>query len=234
MHKLIELTKYRETDAGTELLVLIPKCRLGEMLQQKRIRHAEIRFDDGRHISAEQRKKAYATIRDISDFTGYLPEVQKEWLKYLHIEQTGCDYFSLSSCTMDTAREFINTILEYAIAMGIPLSEEAINRTDDIGRYLYFCLVHKKCAVCGKPGETHHEDAIGMGNDRKKVDDSNHRKICLCREHHTIAHARGRDAFQKMYKVYGIIFKEDEDAKDCYTHSTGDQKEPSTDHKGRE
>lgn len=190
------------------MIVLVPKCRLSDMFTKKKIRHAEIRFDDGRNISAEQRKKVYATIRDISDYTGYLPEEQKEWLKYLHISNTGCDYFSLSDCTMDTAREFINTILEYALENGVPLSEEAVNRTDDIGRYLYFCIMHKKCAVCGKPGEVHHEDAIGMGNDRRKVDDSNHKKICLCRLHHTKAHELGVIRFTEMYKVYGIVVKE--------------------------
>ena len=205
---LVELNKYRETEDGTEILIMVPKCRIGEMLTKKHIKQAEIRFDDGRHISAEQRKKVYATIRDIADYTGYLPEEQKEWLKYLHISKTGCDYFSLSDCTMDTAREFINTILEYALENGVPLSEEAINRTDDIGRYLYFCIKNKKCAVCGKPGEIHHEDAIGMGNDRKKVDDSNHKKICLCRLHHTMAHQLGVIRFTEMYKVYGIIVKE--------------------------
>lgn len=208
MHKLIDLKKFRETEEGTELIVLIPNCSLGDMLTQKHIRKAEIRFDDGRHISAEQRKKVYATIRDIADYTGYLPEEQKEWLKYLHISNTGCDYFSLSDCTMDTAREFINTILEYALENGITLSEDAINRTDDIGRYLYFCIMHKKCAVCGKPGEIHHEDAIGMGNNRNKLDDSNHKKICLCRLHHTKAHEMGVIRFTEMYKVYGIIIKE--------------------------
>lgn len=213
MHALIELKKYRETDTDTEMLITVPGHKLGNMLTEKHIRQAEIRFDDGRHISAEQRKKAYATIRDIADYTGYLPEEQKEWLKYLHIMNTGCDYFSLSDCTMDTAREFINTILEFALEMGISLSEEAINRTDDIGRYLYFCLKNKKCAICGRPGEIHHEDAIGMGNDRHTLDDSRHRKICLCRLHHTIAHERGVESFRQMYKVYGIIFKEDEDEK---------------------
>lgn len=124
------------------------------------------------------------------------------------MENTGCDYFSLSNCTMDTAREFINTILEFAIKNGIPLSEEAINRTDDIGKYLYFCIMHRKCAVCGRDGEIHHVDTIGMGNDRRTVDDSNYRKICLCRTHHTIAHQRGMTEFEKMYKVYGIVIKE--------------------------
>lgn len=208
MHSLVEIKQYREDRDGTYLKVYIPKLRLGDMLCRKHIHRAEMRFDDGRHISADQRKKAYATIRDISDYTGYFPEEQKEWLKYLHISRTGDDYFSLSSCSMDTAREFINTILEYAIEEGIPLSDCAINRTDDIGRYLYYCLIHKKCAVCGRDGEIHHVDAIGMGNDRRKVDDSNYRKICLCRTHHTIAHQRGMQAFTEMYKVYGIVVKD--------------------------
>lgn len=208
MHAEIILDQFMETEKGTVLMITVPNKRLGDMLLRKHIKKAEIRFDDDRHISAEQRRKAYATIRDISDYTGYLPEEQKEWLKYLYIIRTGNDWFSLSSCTMDTAREFISVILEYALEEGVPLSEEAINRADDIGRYLYFCLVHRKCAVCGKDGEIHHVDAIGMGNDRKTVDDSDYRKICLCRTHHTIAHQRGMTEFEKMYKVYGIVIKE--------------------------
>lgn len=94
---------------------------------------------------------------------------------------------------------------------GIPLTDNAVERTDDINRYLYFCIKHKKCAICGRDGEIHHWDAIGMGNNRNTLDDSDHRKICLCREHHTNAHQRGRESFQKMYKVYGIIYKEDEE-----------------------
>lgn len=209
MHSIVTLNKYRETKAGTELLVTVPDRQIGSMLAEKCIKHAEMRLDDGRTISNEQRKKAYATIRDISDYTGYLPEEQKEWLKYLYISQTGNDYFSLSDCSMTTAREFINCILEYAIENGIPLSENAIERTDDVGRYLYFCLKSKKCAVCGREGEIHHEDAIGMGNDRNKVDDRGYKKICLCRLHHTIAHQKGVLAFQESYKVYGIVFTED-------------------------
>ena len=209
MHEVVTLDKYREVDNGTEIIIRIPDKKIGEFLSQKCIKKAEMRFDDGRIISIEQRKKAYATIRDIADYTGYLPEEQKEWLKYLYIQKTGDDYISLSDCSMDQAREFINVILEYAIESGIQLSEHAINRTDDIGKYLYFCIKHKKCAICGQDGEIHHEDAIGMGNDRKTLDDSNHKKICLCRKHHTIAHQMGVDRFTKMYKVYGIIVKEE-------------------------
>lgn len=200
----VKLKSYRETDKGTDIIVHVPDQKLGRVLTDKSIKTAELRLDDGRTISSDQRKKAYATINDIALYTGYLPEQEKEWLKYYHISRTGAPYISLSNCSMDEAREFINTILEYAIEEGIPLSEAGVMRADDISKYLYFCLIHKKCAVCGMPGEIHHVDAIGMGRNRRKVDDSQCRKICLCRKHHTIAHQRGMRAFEQIYHVYGI------------------------------
>lgn len=208
MYALADIKQYRENTAGTDLVISVSDMKLGNMIRRKGLRHAELRFDDGRHISVEQRKKAYATIRDIADWAGYLPEEMKEHLKYEHMIRTGDAYFSLSNCSMDTAREFINTILEFALENGVPLSEDALNRTDDIGRYLYCCIMHRKCAICGRDGEIHHEDAIGMGNDRKRVDDSDYRKICLCREHHTAAHQMGVKRFREMYKVYGITVKD--------------------------
>ena len=101
-------------------------------------------------------------------------------------------------------------LLEFCLEQGIPLSDLAINRTDDIGRYLHYCIKNRVCAICGRKGEIHHVDKIGMGNDRRTVDDSNYRKICLCRTHHTEDHTIGEKAFQKKYKVYGIIVKEQE------------------------
>ena len=204
MFTAVKLKSYRETDKGTDIIIHVPDQKLGRVLTDKSIKTAELRLDDGRMISSDQRKKAYATINDIALYTGYLPEQEKEWLKYYHISRTGAPYISLSNCSMDEAREFINTILEYAIEEGIPLSEAGVTRADDIGKYLYFCLIHKKCAVCGMPGEIHHVDAIGMGRNRRKIDDSQCRKICLCRKHHTIAHQRGMRAFEQIYHVYGI------------------------------
>ena len=86
MHALVDIKQYREQKDGTDLVISIDKLHLGDMLRRKKIKNAEIRFDDGRHISAEQRKKAYATIRDIADYTGYMPEEMKEILKYQHIK----------------------------------------------------------------------------------------------------------------------------------------------------
>lgn len=208
MYALADIKQYRENTAGTDLVISVSDMKLGNMIRRKGLRYAELRFDDGRHISVEQRKKAYATIRDIADWAGYLPEEMKEHLKYEHMIRTGDAYFSLSNCSMDTAREFINTILEFSLENGVPLTDDALNRTDDIGRYLYYCIMHRKCAICGRDGEIHHEDAIGMGNNRNRIDDSSYRKICLCWEHHTAAHQMGVKRFREMYKVYGITVKD--------------------------
>ncbi|WP_333473062.1 putative HNHc nuclease [Crassaminicella thermophila] len=169
---------------------------------------SEIRLDDGRTITAEQRKKVYATIRDMATYTGYMPEEMKELMKYSYISETGSDYFSLSNCSVTTARLFINYIIEFCFRWNIPLLDHGLNRTDDIGKYLWQCLKIQKCAICGKEAEIHHWDAIGRGIDRKKYDDSKHRKIALCRIHHTEAHTIGRDTFAEKYHVYGIIYKE--------------------------
>lgn len=173
-------------------------------------RQQDIRMypDDGRIISEQQRKKIYATINDISDYTGYLPEEAKEKMKYYHIERTGEEYFSLSDCSMETARQFINTLIEFCLLYGVPVYEPMLSRTDDIDTYLYQCLKYRKCCICGKQGEIHHWDAVGMGNDRRKYDDTNNRKMCLCRLHHTIAHQKGVIDFQRDYHVYGIIYNE--------------------------
>lgn len=208
MNEVIEIKGIRQSEDGTEMLVLAPEKNLFDTILDKRIKVAEMRLDDGRTISVMQRKKAYATIRDMAEWTGYPPEIMKEIMKYEFMIRTGEDYFSLSDCSVDLAREFISMLIEFSLEHGFQLTDLAINRTDDIGRYLYYCIKHKRCAVCGRPGEIHHVDAIGMGNDRRRVDDREYRKICLCREHHTEVHKIGLNDFEKKHKVYGIVVKE--------------------------
>ena len=142
MFETAKIQDWSVDQEGTHLKIWIPGRNLLEFLAEKLVHDCGLWLEDGRHITAAQRKKIYATVRDISEYTGYLPEEQKEWLKYLHIERTGCQYFSLSTCSITTAREYINTILDYALEAGIPLTDLAINRTDDIGRYLYSCLLY--------------------------------------------------------------------------------------------
>lgn len=203
MNYFTDITGYRTAGDGIDLLLHLPQD-IRYLIKRQGIRHAEVILDDGRHISIEQRKKIYATLRDISEYTGDPPEATKEWMKYWFIEKTGCDYFSLSSCSMTTAREFINFLLDVCLHNGIILTESGLKRTDDINAYLIQCIRHKRCCICGRPADIHHVDAIGMGNDRRHFDDSGHEIIALCREHHTQAHNLGNVRFMERYKVYGI------------------------------
>lgn len=66
MYQHVKMESVKDDPGGTYLLIKIPDKHLSETIFRKRIRDAELRFDDGRTITAEQRKKAYATIRDIS------------------------------------------------------------------------------------------------------------------------------------------------------------------------
>ena len=210
MYKTGRVAGYEIRGDTTEVRIIIPED-LGGLLKSKKVIQAGVSLEDGRHITPIQRKKIYATLRDISFYTGYTPDEAKQWMKYFYVARTGCSYFSLSDCSVDTARRFINVLIDYCLEEGVPIMDRLTERTDDINHMLIKCITNKKCAICGRKGEIHHWDAIGMGNDRKKYDDSLNRKICLCRMHHSIAHSQGNKRFSENYHVYGIIFKERDD-----------------------
>ncbi len=208
MYTIATLKGYKSTDKGTELKVFIPKENLGEFLIDKHIRHAEMRFDDGRTISAEQRRKAYALIDAIAECLGYSREEVKDIFKFRYYAQTGEDHLSLKDCSVTDAREFIGIMLDFCVEQGIQLDEPGVLYAEDIGRYLYACLKNRKCCVCGREGEIHHVLRIGMGANRNKVDDTLYPKMCLCRLHHTICHGEPQEIFNQRYHVYGIVAKD--------------------------
>lgn len=201
MYEIGKVTAVEVLDDSTVMQIVVPGSH-------KNASTVGLWIEDGRHITASQRKKIYATLNDISCYTGYLPEEIKEIMKYYHIGKTGCRYFSLSDCSITMAKDFINSLIWFALDNGVNLMDTLASRTDDIDKTLYMCIQLKKCAVCGKDGEIHHWDAIGMGHDRKMYNDASNRKICLCRMHHTIAHQKGREDFTKAYHLYGIVVPE--------------------------
>lgn len=165
---------------------------------------ARLIFDDRRKLSASQRKKVYALIGDFARYSGDDPEYIKVWLKFYYQAETGAESFSLSNCSMTTARLFINYLIEFAFKWGIPFKDKGLDLQDDIGKYLWLCIKYRKCSLCGKHGEIHHLETVGQGRDRRHIDHSKHDLICLCREHHTEAHALGVDSFKRKYHVAGI------------------------------
>ena len=101
-----------------------------------------------------------------------------------------------------TAPERIEVRTERGV--NVILAEPGLERTDDIDAYLLQCIRYRRCCICGQQADIHHVDAIGMGADRRYVDDSCLRVAALCRKHHTIAHQKGWESFARDYKVYGI------------------------------
>ena len=143
---------------------------------------------DGRRISPEQRRKAYALMGEIADWAGMEPEdvklIQKHDFVQKHLEGLHKELFSLSDCDMTTARLFITYLIDFVLEMDVPLRVPLVTLCDDIHKAVYACLKHKKCVICGKPCDLHHVDRVGMGGDRHDMCHIGMEALPLCREHH--------------------------------------------------
>lgn len=175
-----------------------------ERMLQKRIRTAQVRLCDGRAISSDQRKKIYATFRDISLYTGYVPEEVKAIMKCDFIARTGCGDFSLSDVDMSTARIFLQYLIEFCVMNGIPSSESFLERAPDVAQYIYLCALRKTCCISGKRAELHHLDAVGMGRKRKEIIHTGMEVLPLSAELHREIHQIGRESFCEKYHVFGV------------------------------
>lgn len=211
MHYFSKITGVRETDEGTDILLQIPGEQVGSIISRRKVGNAvdaEIKINDGRTITIEQRKKLFACINDICDYTGDNQDWMKEFLKYDYCAETGEEPFSLSDCSVTTAREFISHIIEFVLRENIPLSDMAVNRTENIDRYLWGCLKFRRCSITGKSTgvDIHHctGSRVGMGRDRKNIDNSNLELIALSRDWHNRVHNEGEYEIFRDYKIYGI------------------------------
>ena len=207
MHKAI-FWDYQIDERGAWLKCHIPNNSIEERFLME-VMQGELRIDDGRRISSDQRKKIYALIKDIGNHTGHHPEYLKEHLKYEFMSREDRDYFSLSNVDMTTARYFIESILEFCFEWEVPFATKTHELAKEVGNYLYLCLLHRKCAVCGKShAHIHHVDAVGSGRNRNEIDHTQLRLIALCAEHHQETHTIGWGTFNKRYKVAGIKLNE--------------------------
>lgn len=165
-------------------------------------------WQDSRGRTLEQIRKAWALMGEIAEYQGqgkddvYREQSTAFSLKHLEILQG--ELFHLSTATVSTARAFINLLIEIILEYGIPTKEPLYGLCDDIERYVYACLMNKKCAVCGKKTELHHVDAVGMGRNRREIDHIGMRCLPLCRDHHDEAHMIGNQAFETKYHLVPI------------------------------
>lgn len=165
----------------------------------------EVMIPDGRRISPDQRRKAYALMGEIAAWAGMETEevklVQKHDFVQKHLEGLHKELFSLSDCDMTTAKEFITYLIDFVLEFDVPLKLPIMDVVDDVQKYVYSCLMHKKCAVCGKKAELHHVDRVGMGNNRNEIMHLGRRCLPLCREHHIEIDHLGDVRFCERYHI---------------------------------
>ena len=191
------------SDYDGERLVLLPESPITHDLIRKQAQSVEIRIVDGREITADQRKKIYAIMRDVSIWSGHFPEEVKEALKFDFRLAEGVKSFSLSDVDEDTAGRFITYLIKFCLRWDVPTKVPLMEYCEDIDHYLWHCLFYRKCAICGQDAEVHHVDRIGMGRDREQIVHEGLRAIALCRMHHGKAHTDQNRLFDQ-YHIYGI------------------------------
>ena len=199
---------YTETEKGAWFKVHVPGWFAPKQLIKK-FMSGVMKLDDGITISAKQRKLVYALFKNISLYTGYEVDELKELLKIEFMLDRDRDYFSLSNVDMNIAREFIEYILEFMFLWDVPINPKVVVLAREVNNFLYLCLVHRKCAVCGcKADIHHHENLVGIGMDRARHNHEDSKYIALCRVHHNECHNLGHKTFENKYKLTAIKLNE--------------------------
>ena len=160
---------------------------------------------DGRKISPEQRRKAYALMAEIAQWSGMEPGEVKLTHKHdfvtRHLEGLHKELFSLSDCDMSTARAYITYLIDFVLAFDVPLKVPLVTLCDDVQKAVYSALMHHKCIICGRPCDLHHVDRVGMGRDRTDICHIGMDCLPLCREHHREAHDHGDRQLMELYHL---------------------------------
>lgn len=188
---------------------------------KQNIKECIVEYKDSRPLSDVQRKMCYALINAIAEHTGNSTQDIKEYFKLefwsSRVESLADKIFSLSNAPMSLVAEFQRFLINFVLENDIPTKRPLLEYVDDIDHYVYMCLIHKKCCICGKKSDLHHIDTIGMGNDRTEVQHEGREAMSLCREHHNEMHQIGKQDFFKKYhfnngvkidktllKIYGL------------------------------
>ena len=185
----------------------------------RQYRECTIILQDERRITPRQRAACYALLGEIDEYVNGIRseagrEEQKNFLKldFMLKRMTDAErrMFSLSDCSVTTARAFIDFLIEFIIANDIPVRFSLAEKAEDIGQYVYACLVHKKCAVCGRHADLHHAEGshVGSGFNRNEVHHLGREALPLCRAHHEEVHRTGEAEFLEKYHLEPVKLDE--------------------------
>lgn len=184
-----EIATFNRTKKGGKLTLVIAEEDADKVMQHvsqfmKRPVTMEVLVDAERvmqdidKITEDQRKKAYALMKDFANEYGDTPENVKQMFKVLYNETIGGE-ISLSDCTRQEANDFIELILGQARELGYSFGFTEQTEGDSISRAL---LAQKLCFVCQQPGDVYsHRDG----------------KLCLCKKH--LAEAKHTNIIEKYH-----------------------------------
>lgn len=168
-----------------------------------------VQMIDSRPLSDQQRRCCYSLLRSISDYTGQGLDPTKEWMKIKFLAEdlaeTADKIFSLSNAPMSLVCAFQRFIVRFILDWDIPTDFSLLEMVDDVGDYIYSCLMNKKCCICGAHTDLHHVERVGMGRNREDIIHEGMEVLPLCREHHTEAHTMPDEDFFFKYHLPGGI-----------------------------
>lgn len=197
-------------DERSGVLTIKAPCSDWLMLSKREISKVKVQLLDGRQLSNKQRGFCYSIINSIAEWAGDDEASVKEYLKLefwsSHLDDLNETIFSLSDAPMSLVAAFQRFLVRFVVSNGIPLKMGLLGSVDDVPDYLYTCLIHKRCCICGRPSDLHHVDAVGIGRDRTEIIHEGMTVLPLCRKHHNEYHQSGHSTFMDKYHLEdGIV-----------------------------
>lgn len=169
-------------------------------------REVRLLWQDRDEITADQRKKIFAIVAEIAQWSAHDPEYVRKNLTAdflrANIERLQMSALSLAisgNCDKGTASLFIEFLINFCLENDVPTSKPLQEYADDLERYTISALLHKRCLICGRKADLHHVDQVSMGYSRNTKPQIGALVMPLCREHHSEYHTIGRKAFEERY-----------------------------------
>ena len=160
----------------------------------------DVRIHDPFKITDKQRRKIFALVNDIEAHTGQPSEYMRGmFIHYLQALHGTENRISMASCSKREASDLIDVIITWIFQNHIPLNYKTSDLMRNDNYFIYLSTINRQCVICGKPGDLAHEEAVGSGRNRRKIDHSNHHILALCRIHHGEQHDIGIQSFNEKY-----------------------------------
>lgn len=183
-------------------LVFIPKI---EEIKEFGIKECLIKLVSPYLITEEQRKKAWVLISDIAEGTnrwGRLRDAVHKEMKQMFCEQNYINRFSLSNCSRNTARKYIEFLASYILKNNISSSILEEDFDDSTPKMLYARLMSGKCMICDEDYSRFYvDDGIELKLTSSDKLEKGEKVYCLCDKHGDYLEKKGKNLFNQVYII---------------------------------